>query len=92
MPVVYVYGESVYIHDVVFNKGDKTVTYPAVIRRLKQHHPHRARFEANNGSHEYIDHVDTALREDGVQINGFSKKAPNNQSMICQKYVPSWDT
>lgn len=84
MPVAYVYGESVYIHDVVFNKGDKTVTYPAVIGRLKQHHPHRARFEANNGGHEYADHVDTALRQDGVRINVFSKKAPNNQSKLAR--------
>ena len=84
MPVVYKYGDDVYIHDVVFNRGAKNVTYPAVIGRLKQHIPHKARFEANNGGHEYADNVDKALREDGVHINVFSKKAPNNQSKLSR--------
>ena len=84
MPIAYIYGDAVYIHDVVFNNGDKTITYPAVIGRLKQHHPHRVRFEANNGGHEYADHVDRALRNDGVHINIFSKSAPNKQSKLAR--------
>lgn len=35
MPVVYIFGEDVYIHDVVFNAGDKTVTRPLVIGKMK---------------------------------------------------------
>lgn len=84
MPIAYIYGDAVYIHDVVFNNGDKTITYPAVIGRLKQHRPHRVRFEANNGGHEYADHVDRALRNDGVHINIFSKSAPNKQSKLAR--------
>ena len=84
MPIVYKYGEDVYIHDVVFNRGDKTVTYPVVIGRLKHHRPHKARFEANNGGHEYADNVDKELRKDGVHINVFSRKAPNNQSKLAR--------
>lgn len=84
MPIAYKFGDDVYIHDVVFNNGAKNVTYPAVIGRLKQHIPNKARFEANNGGHEYADNVDKALREDGVHINVFSKKAPNNQSKLAR--------
>ena len=84
MPIAYIYGDAVYIHDVVFNNGDKTITYPAVIGRLKQHLPHRVRFEANNGGHEYADHVDRELRNDGVHINIFSKSAPNKQSKLAR--------
>ena len=84
MPVVYKYGDDVYIHDVVFNRGDKTVTYPAVIGRIKQHQPHKARFEANNGGHEYADNVDKELRKDGVHVNVFSKRAPSNQSKLAR--------
>lgn len=84
MPIAYVYGEDVYIHDVVFNNGDKTTTYPVVIGRLKQHKAHKARFEANNGGHEYADNVDKELRKDGVHINIYSKKAPNNQSKLAR--------
>lgn len=84
MPIAYIFGQDVYIHDVVFNAGNKEVTYPAVIGRLKQHGVNRARFEANNGGHEYADNVDKALRADGVHMNIFSKKAPNNQSKLTR--------
>ena len=84
MPIAYKYGEDVYIHDVVFNKGDKSVTYPVVIGRIKLHLPHKARFEANNGGHEYADNVDKALRKDGIHIHVFSKKAPSSQSKLAR--------
>ena len=84
MPVLYKYGNDVYVHDVVFNRGDKTVTYPVVIGRLKHHLPHKVRFEANNGGHEYADNVDKELRAAGVHINVFSKKAPSNQSKVAR--------
>jgi predicted phage terminase large subunit-like protein len=84
MPILYKFGADVYVHDVVFNRGDKTVTYPVVVGRLKHHLPHKARFEANNGGHEYADNVDKELRKDGVHINVFSRKAPNNQSKLAR--------
>lgn len=84
MPFAYIYGDEIYIHDVIFNTGDKTVTYPVVIGRCKRHMPHKVRFEANNGGAEYADHVDSELRKDGVRINIFSKKAPNNQSKMAR--------
>lgn len=53
MPVAYIYGEDVYIQDVVFNAGDKTATRPLVLGTLKQHHPHMVRRESNNGEDEH---------------------------------------
>ena len=53
MPVAYIYGEDVYIQDVVFNAGDKTATRPLVLGTLKQHHPHMVRWESNNGEDEH---------------------------------------
>lgn len=84
MPFAYQYGEDVYIHDWIFNQGDKTVTRPVVIGRTKQHMPHRERFEANNGGHEYADVVDSELRGQGIHINVSSRKAPNTQSKIAR--------
>lgn len=84
MPFAYIYGEDVYIHDVIFNTGDKTVTYPVTIGRTKQHMPHRERYEANNGGSEYADHVDEELRKDGIRINISSRRAPNNQSKLAR--------
>lgn len=90
LPIAYVYGEDVYIHDVVFNTGDKEVTRPAVVAKLKQHHPHMVRFEANNGGDEYKDKVDELLRAEGVRINLSAKKAATTQSKLARiiQYAP----
>lgn len=90
MPVLYEYGGSWYLPDVVFNNGDKTVTRPLVIGKLKQHHPHMVRWESNNGGDEYGGIVDEKLREDGVRINMSYKKAPTNQSKLSRiiQYAP----
>jgi predicted phage terminase large subunit-like protein len=82
MPFAYMFGDSVYIHDVIFNRGDKTVTQPVVIGRTKQHMPHKERFEANNGGGEYAAYIDRELRAEGVRINITAQKAPNNQSKL----------
>jgi predicted phage terminase large subunit-like protein len=90
MPVAYMYGDAVFIHDVVFNKGDKEVTRPVVVAKLKQHHPHMARFEANNGGDAYCEKVDEALRAENVKINMSTKRAPTTQSKLSRiiQYAP----
>lgn len=82
MPFAFQFGDDVYIHDVIFNKGDKTITQPVVVGRTKIHMPHKERYEANNGGSEYADSVDQTLRKDGVHINITARKAPNNQSKM----------
>lgn len=84
MPIAYLYGDAVYVHDVVFNNGDKEVTRPAVVAKLKQHNPHMARFEANNGGDAYCEKVDELLRADGVRINMSTKRAPTTQSKLSR--------
>lgn len=69
MPFGYVYG-------------DKTVTRPEVIAKLRMHLPHMTRFEQNNGGDEYADVVDGELRKLGIRLNITSKKAPTTQSKL----------
>lgn len=90
MPIAYVYGDDVYIQDVVFNSGDKTVTRPVVIGTLKKHQPHMVRWESNNGGDEYGGIVDETLRQSGVKINMSYKRAPTNQSKLSRiiQYAP----
>jgi predicted phage terminase large subunit-like protein len=90
MPVAYIYGEDVYIQDVVFNNGDKTITRPIVLGTLKKHQPHMVRWESNNGGDEYGGIVDEKLRQDGVRVNMSYKKAPTNQSKLSRiiQYAP----
>lgn len=89
-PIVYCYGDSWYLHDAVFNNGDKMVTRPIVIGKFKQHRPNMVRWESNNGGDEYGGIVDENLRQEGVRINMSYKKAPTNQSKLSRiiQYAP----
>lgn len=84
MPVAYVYGQDIYIQDVVFNTGDKTVTRPIVIGKMKAHAPKMVRWESNNGGDEYGGIVDEKLRQENVRVNMSYKKAPTNQSKLSR--------
>lgn len=84
-PIAYEYEDgSVYIPDVVFNKGDKTITRPIVVGKLMQHLPHLSRFEANNGGDEYADAVDEDLKALGIRLNISHRKAPSTQSKLSR--------
>lgn len=90
MPIAYVYGDEVYIVDVVFNRGDKTVTYPLVEGKLKRYMPHKTQFEANNGGEEYADKVDEDLKGMGIRLNISSLRAPSTVSKVSRiiQYAP----
>jgi predicted phage terminase large subunit-like protein len=76
MPIAYVYGSAVYIHDVVFDKGDKFVTRPRVVGKILHHKCKMGRFEANNGGEFYAEDISGELKEQKYSINISSKKAP----------------
>lgn len=84
MPVAYVYGNDVYIHDVVFDNRDKFVTKPRVLAKILQNRCKMGRFEANNGGDEYCDDVYRQLRERGYSINLSHKKAPSNMAKLTR--------
>lgn len=91
MPIAYVYGESTYIHDVIFDTGDKSVTKPRVIGKILQHQCKKGRFEANNGGDEYADDISKILKkEHRYQCNITHVKAPTTMSKLSriEQYVP----
>lgn len=91
MPVIYVYGDDWYIHDVVFDTSNKEVTRPRVVGKILQHACKSGRFEANNGGDEYADKVDEILRNDyGYMCNITSQKAPTNMGKLVriEQYIP----
>lgn len=90
MPIAYVFGNSVYVVDVVHNDKDKSITQPIVAGRIKEYHPHQVRFEANNGGSEYAEKVDEMLRSDNFHTNITSRKSPPNKSKLSRiiQYSP----
>mgnify|MGYP007117052915 CR=1 FL=1 len=89
-PIAYVYGDSVFIPDLVFNNGDKTVTRPEVVGKIIQHKINVVRGEANNGGDEYCDVVDSQLRQQGYHCSVRSQRAPSGQSKLSRiiQYAP----
>lgn len=89
-PIAYVYGDAVFIPDLVFNNGDKTVTRPEVVGKIMQHKINVVRGEANNGGDEYCDVVDSQLRQQGYHCSVRSQRAPSGQSKLSRiiQYAP----
>lgn len=80
MPIAYVYEDgSVYIHDLIFDNSEKSITMPRVIEKIISNNVGTAFFEANNGGEGYKDEVDEQLKKKGKEINLVSKFA---QQMI----------
>ena len=89
-PIAYVYGDAVFIPDLVFNNGDKTVTRPEVVGKIIQHKINVVRGEANNGGDEYCDVVDSQLLQQGYHCSVRSQRAPSGQSKLSRiiQYAP----
>lgn len=84
MPIAYQYGQDVFIHDVVFNRKDKSVTVPIVANRLAKHGVRKVRFEANVGGQSYADEVSAKIKEIPYSCNVTSKRAPNTMSKLSK--------
>lgn len=82
MPIAFIYGEEVYIHDWIFDKGDKSQTKPMVRDAFIRHGIQRCCFEANNGGDEYADSIDAMLREDNYHANITTKRATGEKSKL----------
>lgn len=90
MPICYLYGDSAYIVDVVFDKNSKEITEPRVVGKIMHHGCKMGRFEANNGGDFYSADIDKALKEKGYRCNISSKKASSTASKTAriEQYAP----
>lgn len=68
-PVVYQYGEDLYVHDVVFNNGDKKVTQPLIVGKVKTHGVAAMKVEGTKMTASYGEDIDKALRSENIRIN-----------------------
>lgn len=61
----YIYGESIYIPDLVFNNGLPEVTKPLVANLCINHKVSRMDIESNNGGEYYAQDVDAQIKKRG---------------------------
>ena len=69
-PVCYQYGENdIYVADVVYNNGDKSVTQPLVAEKIIQHGVAAAEIEATRTTESYVEGVSEHLNREGYHTN-----------------------
>ena len=76
MPIGYVYGMDVYIHDVVHSDKTKEETRLLVINAIIRNGCSRGFFEANAGGDDYAEYVSSALKKEGYHCSIETKRAP----------------
>ena len=79
-PVCYQYGNDIYVHDVVYDNGDKRVTQPLLAQAAVNHDVAAMRIEANKSTEAYKDGVEEELRKRGKRINLTTKAAPSDKA------------
>lgn len=85
MPIAYVFGADIFVHDVIFDRGDKSITIPRVVGKILQHKIKVGQFEANSGGDFYCDEVNRLLREKhNYSANIGSKRASSKMSKLSR--------
>lgn len=64
-PIGYVYGDLIYIEDIVYNNGLPSITIPKVASTWVNNNVVRADIEMNNGGNFYAENVDDEIKNLG---------------------------
>lgn len=68
-PICVRFDKDVYVVDVVYNNGDKTVTQPEIIDKAIKYNVAAIRVEATKTTAEYADGIDQELKNRGHRLN-----------------------
>lgn len=79
MPVAMIYGNAVYIVDVVFDDSPAEVTKPECAKCLIDNKVASAVFESNNAGQYYARDVDQIVRERGYSVGIRTKRTISNK-------------
>jgi predicted phage terminase large subunit-like protein len=79
MPVAMIYGNAVYIVDVVFDDSPAEVTKPECAKCLIENKVASAVFESNNAGQYYARDVDQIIRDQGYSVGIRTKRTISNK-------------
>lgn len=79
-PVCYQYGDDIYVHDVVYDNGDKKKTQPLLAKTVIKHKVQAMCVEANKSTESYKEGIEEELKKEKYRINLTSKPAPTNKA------------
>ena len=78
MPIAYQFGDAIYIHDVVFDDGDKFVTRPLIVEAIARNGIQAVQFEETKTTADYHEWVQNECADRGLQVT-ITTKAPSTQ-------------
>lgn len=79
MPIAYIYGEDVFIEDVVFDNSPSNVTKPQCAKKLVQHKASTAVFESNNAGTYFARDVGEEVKRLGGNCSIRTKRTISNK-------------
>ena len=79
MPIAYIYGDDVFIDDVVFDNGTADVTKPQCAKKLVEHKVSTATFESNNAGSYFARDVDVLVKQLGGKTSIRTKRTISNK-------------
>lgn len=79
-PVCFQYGDDIYVHDVVYDNGDKKITQPLLAQAVDTHNVAAMQIEANKSTEAYAEGVQAELKKKGRKINLTTKAAPSDKA------------
>lgn len=78
-PVCYQFADgSVYVVDVVYDDGDKKITQPLIVNKIKKNGVQAVQFEGTKSTAGYKEDIERALKTENIRINITTKAAPTN--------------
>lgn len=79
LPIAYLYGEDVFIEDVVFDNSPSDVTKPQCAKKLVEHKVSTAMFESNNAGSYFARDVDELVKKLGGKTSIRTKRTISNK-------------
>jgi len=79
-PICFLYGEDIYIPDVVYDNNDKRITLPLLVNVIKKYDIKAVQIEATKATAGYKDELEAKLQEEGIRVNLTTKAAPSQVS------------
>lgn len=68
-PIIFQYDDKLFVHDVVYDNGDKKVTQPLIVHAAKKYGVQAISIEATKMTKGYADGIDEELKAQGYHLN-----------------------
>ena len=74
-PICFQFGDDIYVHDVVYDNGDKKITQPLLAQAIEKYGVTTCQIEANKSTEAYAEGVIEELKKKNIRINITTKSA-----------------